>query len=97
MQSDLAKVDAHAITPEEYDEIPELTDAMLARADFHVGDRFVRRGPPDLIPGLADEPVMVRLLPEVVAHFRAMGPGWQARVNAVLMAAVERERGETPR
>lgn len=97
VRSDLARVDAHAITPEEYDEIPELTDAMLARADFHVGDRFVRRGPRDMAPEMADEPVLVRLLPDVAAHFRAQGPGWQARVNAVLMEAIERERGETPR
>jgi uncharacterized protein (DUF4415 family) len=97
LKSDLTKVDAHAITPEEYDEIPELTDAMLERADFHVGDRFVRRGPPDMAPGMTDGPVTIRLLPDVAAHFRSQGPGWQARVNALLMEAVERERGETPR
>ena len=32
--SDLAKVDAHEIQPEEYEELPELTDEMMARADF---------------------------------------------------------------
>ncbi|MGU3422072.1 BrnA antitoxin family protein [Methylobacterium sp. D54C] len=97
MKSDLVKMDAHAITSEEYDEIPELTDAMLERADFYSGDRFVRRGPPDMAPGMADGPDTIRLLPDVAAHFRAQGPGWQARVNALLLEAVERERGETPR
>jgi hypothetical protein len=29
--SDLAKVPTHVIQPEEYDELPELTDDMLAR------------------------------------------------------------------
>lgn len=29
--SDLARVAAHVIQPEEYDELPELTDEMLAR------------------------------------------------------------------
>lgn len=88
IKSDLAKVDAHAITSEEYDEIPELTDAMLQRADFHVGDRFVPRGPSEG----SDTPVSVHLLPAIAAHFQAQGPDWQARVNAVLMEVVERER-----
>ena len=30
--SHLAQVDAHRIEPGEYDDLPELTDAMLARA-----------------------------------------------------------------
>jgi uncharacterized protein (DUF4415 family) len=89
----LAKVDAHVITPEEYGEIPELTDAMLARAEFYSGDRFVRSGSPDK----SDEPIAIQLLPEIVAHFRAQGPGWQARINAVLMETIERERATKPR
>jgi hypothetical protein len=32
IRSDLQQVDAHLIQPEEYDEIPEITDADLARA-----------------------------------------------------------------
>lgn len=31
----------------------------------------------------------VRLDPDVLAHFRATGPGWQARVNAALRASME--------
>jgi uncharacterized protein (DUF4415 family) len=30
--------------------------------------------------------VTMRMDPEVVAHFKADGPGWQARMNAVLKA-----------
>ena len=30
----------------------------------------------------------VRLDPDVLAHFRATGPGWQARVNAALRATI---------
>ena len=93
IKSDLAKVDAHTITPEEYDEIPELTDAMLARADFYVGDRLVRRGS----TGRSDEMVVIHLLPEIVTYFRAQGPGWQARINTVLTEAIERERTLKPR
>lgn len=32
LKSSLAEVDAHLIQPGEYDELPELTDAMLACA-----------------------------------------------------------------
>ncbi|MGU3466045.1 BrnA antitoxin family protein [Methylobacterium sp. C33D] len=86
-------MDAHTITPEEYDEVPELTDAMLARADFYVGDRFLPRGP----TGRSDEVVAIHLLPEIVSYFRAQGPGWQARINTVLMEAIERERATQSR
>ena len=88
LKSDLAQVDAHEISQAEYDEIPELTDEMVERAEFYVGDRFVRRGPPGTIVDAA----YVRLVPEVVDHFRAGGPGWQARVNRILMEVVARER-----
>jgi hypothetical protein len=42
--SDLAKFDAHEITPEEYEEIPELTEEFFARGDIYIGDRLVHRG-----------------------------------------------------
>jgi hypothetical protein len=37
--SDLAKVDAHVITQEEYDEIPELTEEWFAKATPMIGGR----------------------------------------------------------
>lgn len=37
--SDLKRVDAHVIKPHEYKELPELTDAMLARAVVNKGGR----------------------------------------------------------
>lgn len=90
IKSDLAKVDAHVITAEEYEELPELTDEMMDRADFLVGGKLVRRGRPAKPD--AKEPVSLRLSPTVLAHFRAGGPGWQTRINAVLLEAVEREK-----
>lgn len=33
-------------------------------------------------------PVSLRLSPEVVAHFKADGPGWQSRINEALRKAV---------
>jgi hypothetical protein len=36
-KSDLARVDKHRIKPEEYEELPEVTDEMLARAKVNEG------------------------------------------------------------
>ena len=48
--SDLKKVDAHVIQPHEYDEIPELTDEFVNRADLYHGDRLIQRGRPKSDP-----------------------------------------------
>jgi hypothetical protein len=39
IRSDLKKVDAHVIRPDEYDDAPELTDAQIARAPVSIGIR----------------------------------------------------------
>jgi hypothetical protein len=44
--SDFAKMDAHVIQPEEYDELPELTDEWFATADLYHGEKLIRRGRP---------------------------------------------------
>jgi uncharacterized protein (DUF4415 family) len=70
--SDLARVDAHSIQPEEYDELPELTDDMRARAVVKKGGRPRAQQPRQLIS--------LRLPPQVIARWRATGPGWQTRM-----------------
>jgi uncharacterized protein (DUF4415 family) len=88
--SDLKKVDAHVITPEEYEELPEWTEADFARATWHIGGKPVRRGRPK--KAHPKEAVNLRLSPQVLAHFRAGGPGWQTRINAALESVVARQR-----
>jgi uncharacterized protein (DUF4415 family) len=67
------------------DEVPGMTDAMLARAELRIGERVIRRGRP---PSAASKQVIkLRLDPEVLAYFRAQGPGWQTRINATLRHA----------
>ena len=90
-ETDFARVDAHEIAPEEYEELPELTDAMVARADHHIGDRLVSRG----TSSDQGEAVSIPLSPAVLAYFRAGGPGWQRRIDEVLLEAVRREGGKT--
>jgi uncharacterized protein (DUF4415 family) len=87
MPTDWAKSDAPEITPAEYEEIPELTDADFARGEWHVGGVPVRRGRPKTEN--PKQAVSLRLDPEVLAHFRGTGPGWQSRINAALRKAAK--------
>jgi uncharacterized protein (DUF4415 family) len=82
--TDLAKLDAHEIRPDEYEDIPELTDEFFEKADFYIGDALIRRGrgrPPLNTP---KKLVSLRLDQDVIERFRAGGPGWQSRINAAL-------------
>ena len=44
--SDLKKVDRHVVQAHEYDEVPELTDELVERADLYHGDKLIRHGRP---------------------------------------------------
>jgi uncharacterized protein (DUF4415 family) len=85
LSSDLAKADAHVIQPEEYEEIPELTDEWFANAEFHEGGRRVRRGRPP--SKNRKKLVTLRIDPEVIDAFKEEGPGWQTRMTDVLRKA----------
>ena len=80
--SDLAKVAAHVIQPEEYDELPELTDDMLARGKVNKGGRPRSENPKKLIS--------IRLPEDVILKWRATGPGWQTRMAEKLARVVPR-------
>jgi uncharacterized protein (DUF4415 family) len=70
--SDLKRVDAHVIRRHEYDELPELTDDMLARGNVNRGGRPRSANPRRLIS--------IRLPEDVIERWRATGPGWQTRM-----------------
>ena len=88
--TDLKKLDAHVIQPEEYEDIPELTEEWFANATYHIGGVPVPRGRPK--SANPKEHVNMRLDRDVVAHFRAGGPGWQSRINAALRKAAKLDR-----
>ncbi len=77
------------------DDAPEWADDVFERAALWDGDQRVepaggtltRRGRPRL-----DKPkqqVTLRLDSEVIDRFRASGPGWQSRINAILRKAAK--------
>jgi len=72
LKSDLARVDAHVVMPQEYEELPELTEEMLARAKINKGGRPVSRNPRKLIS--------LRLPADVIERWKATGAGWQTRM-----------------
>lgn len=82
--TDLAKVDAYEVTAEEYDEIPELTDEMIARADLYENGELIRRGRGRPKVDSPKQQVTMRLDADLIATMRASGPGWQVRANEAL-------------
>ena len=66
------------------DDAPEWTDEMFDRAELRIGDTIIRRGRP---PGSTKTQVSLRLDHDVIAAFRAQGPGWQSRMNEALRKA----------
>jgi uncharacterized protein (DUF4415 family) len=88
--SGLQKIDAHVITPEEYEEIPELTEEWFQEADVYEGAKLIRRGHPP--SDNAKKLVSLRLAREVLDHVKAAGPGWQTRINEVLLKSVRAKR-----
>ena len=72
LKSDLARIDAHVVQPDEYEELPELTEDMLSRATVNAGGRPASPNPRKLIS--------LRLPADVIERWRATGPGWQTRM-----------------
>jgi len=76
LKSDLERVDAHVVKAVEYEELPDLTEHMLKRAKIKKGGRPVSANPRKLIS--------LRLPTDLIARWKATGPGWQTRMAARL-------------
>ena len=69
---------------------PEWTAGRVARARPFaevfpdLAERISREG---IVAGPTDEFLTLRLDPEVIEHFKASGPGWEARINQILRKA----------
>ena len=68
--SAVASLKRSAMKPD--DDLPEVTDAMLADAELRVGERVIRRGrPPSAAP---KEAIKLRIDRDVLAYYRARRP-----------------------
>ena len=68
------------------DDAPELTQTMLDAGQLSVGGVVLRPGRP---PGpYAKELISLRVDQDVLEKLRAMGPGWQTKVNEMLRRMV---------
>ena len=78
----MKRVDRHIITPEEYEEIPELTREWFETADLYKGDKLIRRGRPR--KEKKKVAISIRLSEHVLEAFKRCGPGWQTRMDEAL-------------
>ncbi len=70
------------------DDAPEMTDEMFDRAEIRRAGVLIRRGRPAL--ERPKQMMSVRVDQDVLARLRAMGPGWQGKVNQALRDLVEK-------
>jgi uncharacterized protein (DUF4415 family) len=83
--SDLKKIAEPVPEKEDYADIPELTEEDFARGVWHRGGKALPHGPRGRPKSKNPKrPVSIRLDPDVLAHFRRSGRGWQSRINAAL-------------
>ena len=85
-----AKRKKSARTSTSSDDLPEITAEWLAGADMYDGKKLVRRGRPPL-----ENPrklLSLRLQPQVIAKWKASGPGWQTRMAKVLEQSAPKSR-----
>ena len=72
------------------DSLPEITDAWIAGADLYNGDNLVRRGRPKLAN--PRQLLSLRLPPQIIARWKATGPGWQTRMAEALEKTAPKSR-----
>jgi uncharacterized protein (DUF4415 family) len=73
------------------EDTPELTKEMLQRA-IPFPELLKKLGLPPIgrpKAAVTKTPINLRLDPDIVAHFKAGGEGWQTRINAVLSRHVK--------
>jgi uncharacterized protein (DUF4415 family) len=88
--NDLKAVDAYVLRKQDYDEIPELTEEDFARGVWHRGGKPMPHGPRGRPKSKNPKrAVSLRLDPDVLAHFRRGGRGWQSRINTILRKAAK--------
>ncbi|MGA2902611.1 MAG: BrnA antitoxin family protein [Candidatus Korobacteraceae bacterium] len=78
---DWAEVDSPPLTDRELANMRPLREAFPDLAEYSVKRRRGQRGPQK---SPTKEPVTIRVDPDVLARYKASGPGWQSRMNDAL-------------
>ena len=90
--SNMAKVDAHEIQSQEYEELPELTEADLERGVWKIAGKEVAPtdGKAAFCSALKKQKINITLDPDVLGWYRAQagGRGYQTLINATLRDAM---------
>jgi len=80
------------------DTAPEIPDDAWDRAQISIGGKVIRAATGTLtkagrppIGSQAKTQVTLRLPAEVIAHFKAGGPGWQTRISDLLQRHASKE------
>lgn len=76
------------ISPDQ--DLPEITEDWIAGADLYHGEKLVRRGRPKL--ATPRQLLSLRLPPQVIARWKASGPGWQTRMAEALEKSAPKAR-----
>jgi uncharacterized protein (DUF4415 family) len=79
-----------SVTSSPRDEATEITKEWVAEAELRRGAKLVRRGRPRT-PN-PKQLLSLRLPPEVIAGWKATGPGWQTRMADVLRKSTPKAR-----
>jgi uncharacterized protein (DUF4415 family) len=85
-----AKRKDSARTSPSKDEPPEITESWVTEADLRRGSKIARRGRPKLLN--PRRLLSLRLPPNVIANWKASGPGWQTRMAEVLEKSTPKTR-----
>lgn len=85
------KDSATTSTPDQ--DLPEITEDWIAGANLYHGEKLVRRGRPKL--AAPRQLLSLRLPPQVIARWKATGPGWQTRMVETLEKAAPKEHKAT--
>ncbi len=72
------------------DDAPQLDRTWFQQADVYKGAKLVRRGRPP--SASAKAMIAFRFAPDLLAHIKASGRGYNARVEKILREAVEEGR-----
>lgn len=81
------------------DTAPEMPDDVWDWAQISIGGKVIREATGTLTkpgrPPIGDQPkqqVTLRLPREVIAFFKAAGPGWQTRISDTLLRLTEEQK-----